>query len=83
MKMRKTARVSVPNPRRPAERAESADAGQLRDICHELLKILPELSSGAHAGDDDLRRWIERFRSLAEQFGVALPPSKEEAAGLV
>ncbi|HEY7313876.1 MAG TPA: malto-oligosyltrehalose synthase, partial [Gemmataceae bacterium] len=46
-------------------------------------KILPELSSGAHAGDDDLRRWIERFRSLAEQFGVALPPSKEEAAGLV
>jgi (1->4)-alpha-D-glucan 1-alpha-D-glucosylmutase len=93
MKMRQTARVSVPENSSPVEREEGAvseraytipfrpDPRSLQDVCHELLReILPELRSQADAGKESARRCLERFARLSEQLGIPIPQADDEAA---
>jgi (1->4)-alpha-D-glucan 1-alpha-D-glucosylmutase len=83
MKIEKTARVNAPEQLRTTEveRAYTIpfrlDARNLQAIYRELLKTLPALGKNAQEGEDDVRRWLERFVSLGELLGISLCETSE------
>jgi (1->4)-alpha-D-glucan 1-alpha-D-glucosylmutase len=93
MKMWQTDCLRFSGPPRPVERAEGEisdraytihfhpEARRLQDVCRELLhEVFPELRKQADAGGDGARRCLERFASLGEQLGIAMPPDDDDAA---
>jgi (1->4)-alpha-D-glucan 1-alpha-D-glucosylmutase len=53
----------------------------LRDTYTELLReARAELQRRAEAGDESVRRWLDRFLSLGEQLGVRAPRPRTDSA---
>jgi (1->4)-alpha-D-glucan 1-alpha-D-glucosylmutase len=49
------------------------DAGGVQDLYCELMQTaFPELQKRAEAGEESVRRWLERFLDLGRHLGVAL-----------